>query len=235
MEANNKAGYTFNNEYDYVQSRMDYSQSCRFGGINNIGKMTISGFFVPTHSVQKQSSEPVAPSRALEGEGVSVFDVPLEYARHRYQEEPTVENRKKVEKEISIRKAIDRMGDSIINAAKPGVPSVSLTVCKNCDNSCSCYQYCRKSESEAYCKAECCNEEAACHQPPPSSSVNAETVDKCETTLSKAYYEACGNGHDYLRKVDGLLYRLCHRSGVNVDAAVQEINKQCSIYLNTIF
>jgi len=237
MEQNNKGGYTFNDEFDYVQQNVHFSQTCRYGGKDKFGAMTINSFFQLPDVEKSKKVAPGAHAGALRGEnmGVSTIDAPLYLAQHVYEQEPTEENRKKLEKQLSIRKAVDKVIQRIVDAAKPGAEPATLTPCGSaCDNSCPCYQYCLKEKEPNYCMVECCNEASACYSAPPHSN-NGNIFDQCLETLSEEYANACGFKYDYLRKADGIFYRLCKRESVNVAAAVDEIHKQCNLFKNTNF
>jgi len=232
MENNNKGGYTFNDEFEYVQENDHLSQPCRYGGKDKFGAMTINSFFQLPDLGKKLPPAHGAHAGALRGKdvGVSQVDAPLYLAQHVYEQEPTEENRKKLEKELSVRKATDKMIQKIVDAAKPGTVSVSLTPCgSSCDESCDCYKYCLNEHDANYCMTECCNEEAACYNLPPRGN-NGEIFESCLEALSGEYADACGYGYDYLRKADAIFYRLCKRGSVNVAAAVNEIHKQCSSF-----
>jgi len=163
------------------------------------------------------------------------FDVPLVLAQRVYEQERTEENRLKLEKELRIRKTIDKMSDRIVAAAKPGLDSVSVAVCEGrCDNSCPCFDFCLKEHDASFCSAECCNENQACYSTPPRGNA-ASIFESCLEALSIEYMQSCGVEHGYLRKTDGIFYRLCKRESVNVAAAINEIHKQCSWFKNITF
>jgi len=230
MEKNNKKGHTFSDELKYVQQNIEYSQPCSYGGKNSVGKMTINSFF---NLADGDDMNMTVKGRETKHTGVPQFDVPFALAQHLYEQNPNDENRKNYQRELNIRKAINSMNYHIMNAAKPGVDPVTLSVCQKCDTSCKCYQFCLKEKSQQYCKAECCNENSACYSPPPK--VSEEVFDNCLDILVEEYYKSCGMEHGYLRKIDGMFYRLCKRGGVNVDAAVKEIHKQCALFKEASF
>jgi len=232
LERNNHPGYTWNDDFNYIQGQCHYSQTCRYGDVDTIGPMSINDLI---GSDAKKAVPGVADETPLgEKGGVAQVDVPLALAQHMYEEFPTEENRKKLQFELSIRKAVDSMANRIMEAAMPGMNPVTLPACTTCDESCPCYSYCLKDKSADYCQFECCNEENACHQhppgPPPMEGIQSAVTESCLETLSVEYLTACGNDHAYLRKPDALLYRLCKRDSVNVAAAVAEIHKQCKLF-----
>jgi len=228
LEQNLKPGYSWDSDFEYIQQRSDFSQACRYGHLEYFGPQSMYEFF-GKEGFSRRRHHPAKPARntGRSMDGVAQVDVPLALAQHWYEQNPSEENQKRLERELSIRKAVDTVTTRIIQAAKPGLEPIALPACPNCDTSCPCYEYCLKEKPADYCKAECCDEDAACNHAPPS------TVLECIDTLSNEFLNACGNDHAYLRKADALFYRLCKRDNVNVAAAVTEIQKQCKSFKAT--
>ena len=226
METNNKPGHTFYQQYDFIQDNIEFAHSCAYGNRDRYFNSTINSFFqLPDINGMKDSV--IGFSKPDEDKGpVSQFDIPLDLARHLYEEDPTESNRKRLEKELTIKKLIDTMNTHIVQAAKPGLPAVALSSCSTCDMSCPCYQYCLKQDTPSNCQKECCSVGIyKCQNDPPSSDYS-----KCLDTLVDEYYHACDYKHNYLGKAGGIFMNLCKRPGVNVQAAVEEIQKQCTMY-----
>jgi len=226
LEQNDQPGYTWNDDFTFIQENCHFSQTCRYGDVDTIGPMGINDLF----ATDVKNYVPGAAAAAPFGrkDSVSQVDIPLALAQHRYEKSPTEENSKKLAYEISIRKAVDAMANRIVEAAKPGFGTLGITPCQdNCDESCPCYDRCLSEHDHdvEHCRDFCCNEEYAC-----TKRSHAEINETCLETLSVEYMSACGNDHAYLRKPDSLFYRLCKSDKVNLDAAVAEIRKQCGLF-----
>jgi len=231
MEQNNKHGHTFNQEFEFIQQNIIFCNACQYGDKNKYGPSTINSFFLlPDSNVSS-----LANSAVFDKNGpVLQTDVPLSLAQHLYEDDPTEENRKNLQKELTIRKVVDTMNSRIIEAAKPGISLDVLGSCTQCDyNSCPCYKDCLKHQTKSFCQSLCYKIDKCVSEFLPAE---AEAVfDKCLDILDEEYINACGIEHPYLRKADVLLYNLCRRGGVNVQAAVNEIRKQCSMFKNANF
>jgi len=215
--------HTFQNNFDYIQKNIDgYSQTCQYGD-KKMEKVTLSEFFKPTSApaVGSVDAEPIKITDA-----VSVFEVPLMTAKRIFMSEPTDENLKELNKQISIKKAIDNMASAIVEAGKPNVPHLSMAPCTTCDMECNCYKYCIDEYSATHCTFECCNEES-CYQDPPRANYDPDKHDDCVHQLSSEFLARCGNDHPYLRKAELSFRRVCRQADVNVEAALDEIRSQC--------
>jgi len=186
-----------------------------------MAKMDVTSYFKP-------SSSAATDARIKITDAVSTFDVPLQTAKRVFMEEPTDEHYQELNKQISIKKSIDAMTHSIIEAAKPNAPHLNTPACVTCDKSCNCYKYCISDYSAEHCEMECCNEES-CTVEPPKFGFNPDR-DTCILKLSRAFLDACGNEHPYLRKSELLFRRVCKQRDVNVEAALEEIKNQCSLF-----
>jgi len=220
-EVNAKAGYTFQDEFNYIQQNIEgYSQTCQYGD-KKIAAMELTKYYKPSVAAEKT---PVKISDA-----VSAFEVPLQTAKRVFMLEPTEENLKELNKQISIVKAVDDMAAAIVNAAKPNAPHLSQPACSTCDKTCNCYKYCIGEHGASYCEMECCNEQG-CYVDPPRVSYNIDKHDTCVAKLSEAFLNRCGNDHAYLRKAELLFRRVCRQADVDVDAALKEIDAQCAAF-----
>jgi len=220
-EVNARIGYTFQNQFNYIQNNIEnYSQTCQYGD-KSMAKMDVTSYFKP-------SSSAATDARIKITDAVSTFDVPLQTAKRVFMEEPTDEHYQELNKQISIKKSIDAMTHSIIEAAKPNAPHLNTPACVTCDKSCNCYKYCISDYSAEHCEMECCNEES-CTVEPPKFGFNPDR-DTCILKLSRAFLDACGNEHPYLRKSELLFRRVCKQRDVNVEAALEEIKNQCSLF-----
>jgi len=233
MEQNNKPGHTFNQEFDFIQQNIIYCHACRYGEAERYGASTINSFFqLPDYNKTLGSSK---LSFYDDKNGpVLQYDVPLALAQHLFDDDPTEENRIYLQKQLTIRKVIDTINSHIIDAAKPGVSPLTLSTCSSCDDSCPCYQSCVKQNSAIFCKEECCNDDDKCNVTYPYNKA-VEIFDKCLDILDEEYINACGTDHPYLRKADGMFYHLCRRGEVDIEAAVKEIHRQCSMFKKAKF
>jgi len=230
VEQNNNPNHTFYQQFLYIlNNTLTFSRSCQYGAVNQFNNATIDWFFLhnTTTSRATKSSVPVK-----DGHGPVVqYDVPLALAQHLFESDPSEKNRQKLQRELTIRKVIDIMNAHIIEAAKPGISVDTLTQCTTCDSSCPCYQYCIKRNSVSHCQSECCDGSDKCN----IYNYKDATFGKCVDILEDEYVKTCGFKHAYLRKADGMFYSLCQRGGVNIEAAVQEIHKQCSMFKQANF
>jgi len=220
-EVNAKAGHTFQDQFDYIQQNIQgYSQTCQYGDKRMEG-VALTDFFNPTSAVER------TPIKITDA--VSTFEVPLMTAKRVFMNKPTDENLQELNKQISIKKAIDDMAAAIVNAAKPNAPHLSMPACSTCDRSCNCYSYCIGEHNDKYCQMECCNEEG-CYVDPPRLGFDSEKRDACVHELAQEFLADCGNDHPYLRKAELLFRRVCKQSDVNVKAAIEEIRSQCAAF-----
>jgi len=218
-EVNAKPGYTFQNQFDYIQANIQgYSQTCQYGD-KNMASMQVTEYFKPTSS--RRIPAPIKITDA-----VSTFDVPLQTAKRVFMKEPTDAHLEELNKQIAIKKAVDDMAEAIVTAAKPNAPHLSSPACSTCDSSCNCYKYCIGEHNDEYCKMECCNEQG-CYVDPPRAGFNV-LHDTCVHQLSSAFLNACGNDHAYLRKAELLFRRVCRQPDVDVQAALDQIAYQCA-------
>jgi len=225
LEVNGKTGkHSFQDNFDYIQKNIQgYSQTCQYGS-KKMESMTLTEFFKPTTVPAVGSSEKAQPIKITDA--VSAFDVPLMTAKRIFMAEPTDKNLKELNKQISIKKAVDNMASAIVEAAKPNAPHLSMAPCTTCDMNCNCYKYCVDEYSAEHCKFECCNEES-CYQDPPKANYDPEKHDDCVHQLASEFLSRCGNDHPYLRKAELSFRRVCRQSDVNVEAALAEIRAQC--------
>lgn len=219
-EVNAKPGYTFQNQFDYIQQNIEgYSQTCQYGD-KKMADLDITNYY---KGISVGQDAPIKITDA-----VSVFEVPLQTAKRVFMKEPTEEHLKELNKQIAIKKAVDEMSAAIVSAAKADAPHLSTPPCSTCDRSCNCYKYCISEHGDAYCQMECCNEQA-CYVDPPRAGFN-EKHDECVHELAQAFLDKCGNDHAYLRKAELLFRRVCRQSDVNVEAALKEIDAQCAAF-----
>lgn len=219
-EVNNAAGHTFQDQFDYIQKNIEgYSQTCQYGNKTMAG-LTLDSFFKPTAAASR-ARRPIRITDA-----VSTFEVPLQTAKRVYMDYPTDENRRELEKQLAIQKAIDDMGAAIVSAAAPRAPHLAMPACESCDASCKCMQYCKSGHSQAFCEFECCNERS-CYEDPPRLGSDAEKRQQCVHTLAHEFLEACGNDHPYLRKTEMLFRRVCRQADADIASAINAIHKQC--------
>jgi len=220
-EVNAKAGYTFQNQFDYIQANIEgYSQTCQYGD-KKLASMDITKYYKPSSTV---ASSPIKITDA-----VSTFEVPLQTAKRRFMDKPTEENFQELNKQIAIKKAVDDMTAAIVSAAKPNAPHLSQPACSTCDKTCNCYKYCIGEYSADHCKMECCDEQG-CFVDPPRAGFDVDKHDTCVHELATAFLEGCGNDHPYLRKAELLFRRVCRQSDANVEAALKEIDNQCAAF-----
>jgi len=220
-EVNAKPGYTFQNQFEYIQQNIEgYSQTCQYGD-KNMASMDITQYYKPSVTFEKN---PIKITDA-----VSTFDVPLATAKRVFMSEPTDENLAELNKQIAIVKHVDDMASAIVNAAKPDAPHLGQPACSTCDRSCNCYKYCISEHGDEYCKYECCNEEG-CYHDPPRFGASASQTEECMHKISRRFLDACGNDHPYLRKAELLFRRVCRKPDANVQAALDEIDKQCASF-----
>jgi len=219
-EVNAKPGYTFQDQFDYIQANIEgYSQTCQYGD-KSMANMKITEYYQPSVATG------FAPVKITDA--VSTFEVPLQTAKRVFMSHPTEANLAELNKQIAIKKAVDEMASAIVNAAKPNAPHLSSPACITCDSTCNCYKYCIGEHGASYCQLECCNEKG-CYQEPTLAGFNAE-ADTCVHELASAFLEGCGNDHPYLRSAELLFRRVCRQSDVNVKAALDEIKNQCAAF-----
>jgi len=226
-ETNTTSGHTFQDQFNYIQQNMQgTSQTCQYGD-KRIRNRRLSTYFSPKYASVGSASSSTNSAPVKVNGAVSAFDVPLMTAKFVYMNKPTEQNRKRLQKELAIKDAIDKMGAAIVTAAKPNADNhFTLPACTTCDYNCRCYKACRFDHDDEVCKFECCNEQS-CFVDPPS---NGFDVEGCVRTLAREYLKACGNHHDYLRKNELLFRRVCNTEDVNMPSALREIHKQCAAF-----
>jgi len=234
LESVHKDDYTFSQQFDLIQKGLvGFSQGCWYGS-EKLAGMSVAEFFGPSLDLSKRNQKTIAANNSYK---ISNFDFELEMAKKAYRKTPNQNTLKKLNREVSIRKAIDSMGAAIIGAAKPNVPYLRLTPCTACnEKDCECYKGCieahggtcfeQGADPESCCAFECCNEQS-CYVYPPKPKYDISKRDECTVTLTNAFSEACGREHPYLLSTTLLFIRVCKQENVDIDAALNEIQAQC--------
>jgi len=220
--------HTFDDQFSALLDKMVLSQSCSYGDTKVQG-LTFEEFFGPSFV----STRSVKPNASRLTDVVSNLDLEFVTAQRAYESNPSPENKRDLDREIAIRKAVDAIGISVATAVKPELRFLSQTPCtgKACDQSeCHCIYQCHVYDGKDmnFCSYACCNE-ASCMNKYQSTSRDL-SVETCVNTLSRKLYETCGNPHPYFLSLDQHFRRLCKLDDVDMTKAIEAIEKECAAF-----
>jgi len=225
LEKDHQSSYSFDDQFNNAISKSlkGYSQGCQYGD-ENVKNLPIEEFFGPSLGIKRDAYPPLSNDDII-----PTLDIELVLAQRQYENNRTEANKKELEREIAIRKAVDDMGIAIVAAGVPGVNYLATVPCTTCSSSCKCYSSCLNEETSTYCEYQCCNEES-CYNDPKTRDADLERRETCVLTLSEAFTNACGREHPYLLSLELQFRRMCRQLDVNVTSALDTIRSECSTF-----
>jgi len=237
LEKSHAADYSFNEQFSGpIQTAVkSLSQGCQYGDTSVLGSSPIFDFFAPNPTVAKKSTFSSPDSEELDL--IPTLDVELVLAQREYDQAPSAETKKELDKQIAIRQAVDDFGISVVAAAVPGVNYLASTPCTDCSSSssCRCYTACTgDGKSATYCQYQCCSE-ASCYNDPVSRDPEFYRRENCAENLSYELTETCGIQHPYLLSLEYQFRRICKQPDADIAAAVEAIRSYCATFNVTKF
>jgi len=227
------SGHTFGDQFDAIDDYVQNSQSCSYGS-ESLRDMTLDEFFGPsfaaTRSVRSKNT-----SRSTDM--ISNIDFEFVVAQREYAKNPSPENKKELDKQLAIRKAVDALGASIVSVVNAKASTVYPTRCSEgmCNKACECFNTCTDPEIGNYdadfCHYACC-QQGVCHADYGTKRERDEfsRVQTCVNTLSYKLYESCGRPHTYLLSIDERFRILCKAGDFDMTKALEAIETKCATF-----
>jgi len=219
-------GDLYADAYDWVVPNS--TEPCQYGDAD-VKQYTVKQFFNVRRSSDLLYLSQTRDRRLERADRpVRQEDVPLEYARWRYQKTHSEEDRLRLQEELRFRQHVDKIVTLAAEAAVADHDGIfRAEICKEdaCDDSCPCYKTCMRSKSPEECSVHCCGNKH-CYE-----IINPEEGEdpvECAATLSRAFRSICGSSkNDYLVSASRTFHRICRMPGHNINAAIKVFQQYC--------
>lgn len=215
------------NSYRYAE-KYSYTHPCQYG-YTELRDFTLREYFMNGGNNNNGNKARSDSSFFYDETACASYDVPYQTARRRYENTRAKEDYIELQRQVEIRKRIDKVIYKIVDAALPANDDVreyiEMPVCKVCNASCPCIARCKElSRPSKNCTLHCCSE-PDCYAKPDSPDY------VCQATLSTTFDKACGHiNNSYMQIAYEYFGRLCRYPHASVEAAVDAIKKVCAAY-----
>ena len=184
-----------------------------------------------SHHHKAGKHAPAAASFFYDESACPQYDVPYQIAKRNYENSKTQEDYIELQRQIEIRKKVEKVLYKVVDAALPANDAASgyfkTPVCTTCDESCECIAACeQQGYSSEDCKLHCCGYSGCTGSKPPYPDYAT-----CEANLASKFESACGHiNNDYIYVAGKFFGRLCRYPQADINAAIEAMRGACAAY-----